>query len=158
MTAQPNENRLHEHGTYAALEVSAESTQEIIKKVEGSGVQRANDYWEFHCTLIYSRTPFPQAMFYDLEPSLFTAYPLRYEEWRGHDGKNYLVLLVESDKIREQHELFVSEGASHDYDEYRPHITITDNWDSRIPVSSIQIPDNPITFDLYTVRPLDTSK
>jgi len=148
-------NNLHRHGTYAGLYLSAHSQQDIFKIIIGCGIPRSKELGDLHCTVLYSKAPYPDALWYEADLNLLDATPIGYEAWTGHDGKRYLVMRLESALLESMHEVFLAGGATHSFDEFKPHVTITNEWDDRMPVSSIPVPNEPITFSRFEVSPLE---
>lgn len=96
-------------------------------KAQGFGDTLTAD--ELHCTVLYSKQPVDwlkmgEAWDNNSDGKLTVpAGGARIVEPLGDKGA--VVLLFNSSNISYRHEQMVREGASHDFDEYQPHVTIT---------------------------------
>jgi len=133
-------------GTYSSFRLSNES-KNVIKNLN---IKNPVDPDTLHCTIMYSTVPVPAA--YNLTPSVpVSATPMGYTLF----GNN-LVLLLKSDTLHAIHAQTRMLGATYDYPDYRPHITVsTDNIED---VNNIPLPTEDLIFDLYRTEALDESK
>lgn len=110
------------------------NTDDIIEWAKSQGLKSMLSSDELHVTICYSKEKF---VWGDLKPSkekLTVAAikpddkdpPVRQMEMFGKE-KNVLVLQIESDELHKRWQEFCDEGASYDFPEYKPHITITYN-------------------------------
>lgn len=74
-----------------------------------------------HSTIVYSRLPVDFAPLHEVDAH---ATPLRLECWDTQSGKT-LVLVLESAYLQTRFDYAKSKGATFDYDEYTPHITLS---------------------------------
>ncbi len=95
---------------------------------------------KMHCTLIYSKKACKQPFIRN--NALYTAEFEKWHVFKTQDGKNCLVAKLRSADLLQRHrDLMTEMGASYDFDEYLPHITISyDIGDLDI----AQLPSNPI--------------
>jgi hypothetical protein len=147
------EEQDHANGTYAEVTPSVKSLRIIEKIIHDLKLDNPTPSHEIHCTVTYSRRPCPSLA--DYEPDLpvkagvkgFRVFPMQ-------SGKNCLVLELESSDIVELHEYALSLGATHDYDEYTPHVTLTYDWpNEELPQFDLQ--NVSLTFDRWHTKPLD---
>jgi len=136
-------------GTYSSLIPSVESREELYAFLAGLDIPNLEDPDEYHCTLIYSKKECPDVVKEDFAlPSraIATEYKIL-----GTDTK-VLVLEIYCPNAVRLHELFMRKyGATHDYDEYIPHITIAKDFKGKMPT---EIPELEIIFNGQTVEEL----
>jgi 2'-5' RNA ligase len=136
----------HSNGTFVALWLSDESSKKLVEWCDAHQISHQSAE-EFHCTLCYSHNPIPQAE--ELSgPILVTA---RIKGWENL-GENATVILLESSKLQDLHNLLRKHGASHDYDSYTPHVTINPHSHSN-PLPT-DLPDFDLTFHKIIVKPI----
>lgn len=145
MTIQELE-QLHSAGTYAALYLSPQSQRQLADWLDEQGIEH-DDPAEFHCTVMYSQTPMPQAEAV-AGPVSVTATVTGWELL----GDRATVLLVRCIKAEQIHKLFMDQGASHSWPQYIPHVTI--NSDQHLENPSDQLPTFRLTFDRLEARPI----
>ena len=140
----------HQNGTYASLKLSKESSK-ILHDWCMEWIGKSVDANTYHCTIMYSRVPVPLAD--DITPILpIVAETNSFEIFQSGDGTNCLVLRVESPEIEKLHFQTRQLGASYDYPEYKPHVTLCVNFkDEILPI----LPDFSLIFDCFKVEPLD---
>ncbi|ADG60053.1 RNA ligase [Acinetobacter phage Acj9] len=108
------------NGTYAAVKFTA-ATLDMLQDM-----QRELQLFEpvprdkLHSTICFSRVNIPYAA---INESRFIGTTGELEIFE-HNGKRALVLLLESDYLKERHKYSRILGATYDFDEYRPHITL----------------------------------
>jgi len=146
MTAEQLLN-LHENGTYAALYLSAKSAAELASWMDANGIEHDAPE-EFHCTVLYSRTPFPQAEGIE-GPVGVTASILEWDLL----GDHATVLKIKCAKAERLHSMFMNQGAAHDWPTYIPHVTV--NSEKHLPQLPKQHPKFMLHFDRLEVRPID---
>lgn len=101
---------------------------DLIRWAKAQGFMTTLDAADMHVTVLYSRTPVdPIKMgttWSDDREGNLTIKPggPRAVEKLGMDA---VVLLFASDDLSWRHRGMVEAGASHDYDEYQPHVTLT---------------------------------
>lgn len=80
---------------------------------------------DFHVTVAYSRKPIAVTALGKLEPPV-SVKAKHYSVFKTQTGKNCLVLEVESPDLTARHtELNDVYGASYDFPDYKPHITLS---------------------------------
>ena len=130
-------------GTYAAYRVSGESTRDIERFISESGIDLGPERVpsdEYHCTLLYSRLVHAGYV-----PSQTLSHRARFKEWKVFESKETkkrcLVMALECPTLIARHrELMRVLGATYDFDDYIPHVTLSycmaPEWDgdlSKIP-------------------------
>lgn len=129
LTEKENNEELNINvGTYAA--VKFEDSEEKVKYLKQIGIPNVNE--ELHCTLLYSRKNCP-----NYEPMNMTdgyyydeavAFPDHLDIFKDKEDKNCLVLILRSGWLMKRHkDLMKENNATHDYDEFIPHVTLSYN-------------------------------
>lgn len=137
-------------GVYIALEMVEESMiavkeymEEYLPDIE------FND--EQHCTLIYSKKPYVD----EIIPGEYQATSTFDRFSKFGENEDVLVVEINSEAILDRNKALVGEyDFISDYDEYKPHFTLS--YDAKdIDVNSLPAIDFAIHFDNETVAPLD---
>lgn len=148
----------HKDGTYVAIQLSSECKALLDNFVEMNlGLSERVDPSTYHITIIYSRTPVPSAENYltGNTPLPVEAIATGYEVFpTKNDGKCLVMRLACPYATRLNLELG-KQGATSDYDEYKPHLTIAYDTTQDIDPNSLPIPQFQLVFDKLTVDPLD---
>lgn len=117
-------NEETDKGTYAGLRFSQDDEDVIMGIVKEMDVPNPIQREEIHLTLLYSRKTLPN--YKPAEMTDMWAYPRGYHIFNGKDGKNILVILLESEDANYRHQkLMAQHEATYDFPEYRPHITLS---------------------------------
>lgn len=145
----------HKDGTYVALNMSQESMDLLDNFVANNlGLDERVSKNSYHITVIYSRTPVPDAEKLSRAHTA-TACPAGYEMFDTKDGGKCLVLRVESAEARSLNNTLNTMGATSDYDSYKPHVTLAYNITQDIDPTTLPLPQFEMTFDELHVAPLD---
>lgn len=126
---------LRHAGHYVAVKVSKDTTAALKKWCKTQDVEVAPDFFDnLHITICYSSKNFPIDVKKDIQPdaSHWKVIPIGFEVFGKHHDKQFLVLKVKCQKCSERWKHFMDKGASYDFDEYVPHITIAQNHDGKI--------------------------
>jgi len=143
----------HKDGTYVSALLDDESKQKLdLFTTQNLGLTDKIDPKEYHCTIIYSRTPVPAAENYEF-PTKVYAYATGYELFDTKLGKKCLVLRLQCPAIHDINTDMNKTGATSDYPEYKPHITISYDYSGE--VAELPLPQFEICFDQFEVKPLD---
>ena len=145
----------HKDGTYVAYQMSQDSMDTLDNFVKNNlGLEERVSKHSYHITVIYSRTPVPQAEAY-AGPSVAIATAHAYEIFQTKDGGRCLVLRVEAPQAAALNKELGTLGATSDYPDYKPHVTLAYNISQEIDVATLPLPQFPIYFNEVTVAPLD---
>lgn len=139
-------------GVYAAAILTDESKTQLYEFVNDNlNLDKKIDKQDYHTTVAYSR----KHVNVKLEPQdiKVSGTPLGYELFDTQDGGKCLVLKIESDDLTELHNTFKELGASYDYDEYKPHITLC--YDFKGKLEDLPLPEFDVKYNLLEVKPLD---
>lgn len=143
----------HKDGTYVEYKLSEKSAAEIKNFCTDAGIDPIVKTESLHCTILYSRKPAPAAKFHHY-PLIVNAYPKHWTIFNMRDGKKCLVLELESGGYFEtiHHDLMSLYDASHDFPEYKAHMTVSYDYQGEVPT---QIPQFILEFDRPHVESLD---
>jgi hypothetical protein len=134
-------------GQYAAYRFL--STKGIQKYIDRNQIPNPIPTEKLHVTLLYSRKPMP-----GYKPLGLIAEPIKvmvegFDVWDTQDGKKALVARLDAPKVvARHHELMKKYGGTFDYDEYRPHFTMS--YDVGPDFDKDRLP--PFQHDLYLNR------
>lgn len=145
----------HKDGTYVALEMNEHSRDLLDHFCEmnlGLAERIAKD--QYHTTVIYSRTPVPYAENLPKDTTA-TGHALGYDLFPTKDGNKCLVIRMHLPEAVYLNDHLNSHGATSDYSEYKPHVTICYDYKSDENVAQLPLPPFPFTYDRLTVDPLD---
>jgi len=122
-----------EKGTYAGLRFNDDDNDAIIELTKKLNIPNPINREDIHLTLLYSRKFLP-----DYKPAEKIdewAYPTKFHVFDTFDKKRALVIKIDSPYAQKRHkELMKKHGATYDYPEYLPHITLSyDLGDMEIP-------------------------
>jgi hypothetical protein len=138
-------------GTYASLLLDPECAAQLYAFAQENGLPDLVEADDYHCTVIYSHQPCPDVAQEDFNlPCKGT--PKGYK-LLGTDNM-VLVLELECSNAVHLHELFMQQyGATHDYDSYIPHVTLTRSYNGTI--LPTELPPFDIVFTGNTVEAID---
>lgn len=147
----------HKDGTYVSMLLSKES-KELLDTftTQNLGLTDKIDPSTYHTTLIYSRTPVPDAENYEF-PSSVNATASEYELFDTKQGNKCLVLKLNCPRAHEINSDLNKMGATSDYSEYKPHITICYDYDGLTEISELPVPSFELVFDDFQILPLDVN-
>lgn len=111
-------------GTYAGIKFSWDTIQDLRHFIVQNKIPSTITNPDFHSTLLYSRkqlsdyTPLGTID----EDATFKGFSI----WEGKGGKNALVMEIQSQWMIDRHnELMNRHDATYDFDEYKPHVTLS---------------------------------
>ena len=134
------------------------NADELVRWAEGQGFKTTLEPSDMHVTILYSRTPVdPIKMgttWSDDQKGNLTVKPggPRAVEKLGDSA---VVLLFASDDLAWRHRSMVEAGASHDYDEYQPHVTISHEVAEGLDIEAIKPFTGALRFGPELFEPLD---
>jgi len=135
-------------GTYCGARFGKNSQERLAKFAEDIDVPNVIPMNKFHVTILYSRKFLPNFRPEGYYKNPYSAQVESLEIWPSQGGKNCLVLKLDCDGLIKRHKYLMKEhGATFDYPEYKPHVTLSyDIGDMSI--EDIEIPK----FHLYLER------
>lgn len=155
--ASLKEYALHKDGTYVSMDLTDDCRELVDHFVEMNlGLTERVDKSTYHITIIYSRTPVPSAENYKgTEASGVEAKATGYEVFPTKNDGKCLVMRIEFPFANLLNKQLTAEGATSDYDQYKPHMTIAYDIKQEVDPHSLPLPQFPMTFGPVKVAPLD---
>ncbi len=146
-------------GTYVVVSYDQATMAELEKWTTAFQIPEMIALHKIHTTIIYSRAHLPQLHVEHLDrPMSFKAKGFRLFDSRGprrKPGTKALVVVLEAPELESLHVQLRVLGATHDHDDYHPHLTLTYGCPQDFDLSSLVLP----TFDFVPARiygePLD---
>lgn len=140
----------HPGGTYASILPSEDTKTNIFRFCSDLGIKNLVEPDEYHCTIIYSEKACPEVANEDF--GLPCAAMMKGFKILGED-KKVLVMELFCPRAKQLHNMFIEKhGATHDYPDYIPHITVAKDFaGSSVPVD---IFDGDIEFNGQTISEL----
>jgi len=138
------------NGTFVGARFTDKTKNQLRKYLYDNNIPNPINPNEVHTTIIYSRkdlpTFTPRGMFanpYLGTPTNFELFTSKPDMFKSYSS-NALVLRFDSPELTKRHnEIRNNFGATHDYDEYKPHITLSyDAGD--FDIDSIPMYDKPL--------------
>jgi 2'-5' RNA ligase len=147
----------HKDGTYVALDLSAESKVQLDNYLSMTldPMDRV-DPDSYHTTIIYSRTPVPDAEKFAGDSAVGFALVKSWEVFPTKNDGKCLVMKLDFPFAERLNRTLTDMGATSDYAEYKPHITIAYDFHGDIDPTTLVRPHFPLFFDKVVVKPLDT--
>lgn len=144
----------HKDGTYVAFLMNDES-KALLDNFVGMnlGLDERIDPNTYHVTVIYSRTPVPDAE--NIRSGPATAKVIGYEVFPTKTADKCLVMRVDCPAALMLNKQLSKMGATSDYIDYKPHITICYNYNGSDDVSELPLPQFNLGFIGFEVKPLD---
>lgn len=126
-------------GTYAGARFSAVSKDAIKSYIDKNNIPNSPNLDSLHTTILYSRKFLPEFKAKGPYDPSIKATPTGFESWpsqpdeNGH-RKNCLVLTFDAPDLVNRHEsLMKTHDAAYDFDEYKPHVTLSYDVGDRDP-------------------------
>jgi hypothetical protein len=147
-----SKDKLHPDGTYVSVNLSKENSKELDEWVSNQKITNPIDSKEYHTTVVYSRKGIPEAKSHDMKLPIEASL----KEWKLFDtqgGTKCLVAILDSKELQKHHlEYKTKFGATHDYPDYHPHVTVSYNFTGDLPTEK---PSLNLKFDSKTFKALD---
>jgi len=147
----------HKDGTYVAMNMRKESKMMLdnFLKMTLDPMPRV-DPDSYHVTIIYSRTPVPQAEKFKSDELIYSAVASKFEIFPTKNDGKCLVLKLDFPFAKALNKELSMMGATSDYAEYKPHVTIAYDTDIDIDPTKLSLPAFELHFQGIDVKPLDT--
>jgi 2'-5' RNA ligase len=146
----------HKDGTYVSMDLSKGCKDILDHFVETNlGLTERVDKSTYHITIIYSRAPVPSAEQYAGTESVVQARVTGYEVFPTKTDGKCLVMRLDFPFANLLNKQLTAQGATSDYPEYKPHMTIAYNITQEIDHTTLPIPQFQLNFDSVKVAPLD---
>mgnify|MGYP001282602773 CR=1 FL=1 len=146
----------HKDGTYVSMDLSKGCKDILDHFVEMNlGLTERVDKSTYHITIIYSRAPVPSAEQYAGSTNDTYATVSGYEVFPTKNDGKCLVMRLEFPFANLLNKQLTAQGATSDYDTYKPHMTIAYDIKQEIDPHTLPIPQFKLYFDAVKVEPLD---
>lgn len=153
---QFSEYAKHKDGTYVSVDLSAQHRDALDEFVEHHlGLDERVDQSTYHTTIIYSRTPVPSADLYIGAECTSSARVVGYEVFPTKNDGRCLVMRLDFPFAELLNKQLTAEGATSDYAEYKPHLTLAYNTKQHIDPQSLPLPSFELKFDPVKVEGLN---
>jgi len=145
----------HKDGTYVSFEMKKESRELLDHFVEANlGLNERVNPDSYHITIIYSRTPVPDAE--QFAGSVDAAgRGTGYEVFPTKTGEKCLVMRIVCPAAEGLNKVLKNMGATSDYPDYKAHVTLAYNAEMPDNVEDLPVPQFSLEFDQINVAPLD---
>jgi len=109
-------------GTYVGVKYDRQSQHAIRMMTNLYNVPNVVAREKLHSTILYSRNPLniPQGK----KDEVYRASAVGLSVWEDN-GKNILVLQLESEHMKARHDELMAMGGTHDFEDYDQHITLS---------------------------------
>jgi 2'-5' RNA ligase len=146
----------HSKGTYVSMPLSYASKNALHNFITNElKLTETVDPSTLHITIIYSRTPVPTADKLEGFPTIEQAEILGYEVFPTKNDGYCIVLRLKYRFAELMNKVLTDEGATSDYAEYKPHVTIAYDIKETIDINTLPIPTFKLSFDSVRVEPLN---
>lgn len=148
----------HKDGTYVSLNLSNQSKELLDNFVEMNlGLTDRVDKSTYHITVIYSRTPVPTAenLLHMHSPLPVEAHVTGYEVFPTKNDGKCLVMRLTCPYAERLNSDLTKQGATSDYDVYKPHLTIAYDMAQEVNPAELPLPQFTLEFDKLNVDALD---
>jgi len=146
----------HKDGTYVSMDLSDNDKDVLDNFVHMNlGLEERVDPSTYHITIIYSRTPVPSAENYAGSAGADVARVVGYEVFPTKNDGKCLVMRLEYPFANMLNKQLTAEGATSDYDSYKPHLTIAYDIKQEVDPATLPVPQFPLHFTPVKVAPLD---
>lgn len=137
-------------GIFVKVNPTADSVSIIQHYFRGLGHDLCQD---LHCTVIYSTKTKDGVNLPNVDKNeRFDAKPIGLAYWPGHDNDGYVVMLLESDDLKELHWRFRVRDLEPTFADYKPHVSVVHpcpskpDWLDRV---NEEIKANPVVLTFY---------
>lgn len=108
-------------GVYVSTKFTLETDDLLYEFVKANNIPLNHAKKHYHCTLVYSRADFPY-----VHSILLNNTRAKAAGWEvfGAGDNSVLVLRIESRELHERNKELMELGATSDFPDYKPHITV----------------------------------
>jgi hypothetical protein len=141
-----NETLDETRGTYASLKLCDKNSEKLHSFMHTLNIKNLSSMDDYHCTIVYSKKFVPEIE--GIKPKL----PINAVGTEWDILGDCLVIKLKSFEIVKLNSTCMEFGATSDYDEYIPHITVATDFFGEIPKT---LPKMKFNFDEFVVEVLD---
>jgi hypothetical protein len=123
-------------GIYVGVRFCPKTVDRLHNLQKELSIPNPLDPTEFHTTVCYSSISVP----WQAGTVTGKAKPMSWAIYPAQDGKNCLVLELDSEYLHRRHYVARSLGATHGYPSYKPHVTLSYDV-GEFSVDNIELPD-----------------
>lgn len=139
------------HGSYAAVEYDSVTQQHFADWLKQQKIPYKINPKKMHSTVIYSRKPIDEQRYCDDTVNWkFTATRFDVVE---SNSLPVLIIILDAPQLIQQHKKMLDAGATHDFDDYIPHVTASYNFKGD--VASLTLPTFLFCVKRLYCEPLD---
>lgn len=146
------------NGTYVAVKFSDDSNKRLGEFCLDNNVTDPLNEEDFHSTVIYSRTHLKDfetlgeiSPSWEAEPLGFEVWPTKPNAYKDEAGFCLVMKIKCPEMLRRFEKVMNNTGASYDFEEYIPHITLSYEIDEDFDISTLKWTSNPLEIVLeYT--------
>lgn len=109
------------NGIYSAVWPTPETNEYLIQMLNKAAIDTTE--LEIHVTIIYSHNE-KKIVEVPETKEFYSAVIDKFVTWVGHDGDTYLVMLLDSQEMKDANQEWAHLGYSGTFDNYNPHVTI----------------------------------
>jgi hypothetical protein len=142
--------QVEQEGTYVGVNFSEETVLALEEYQHAIALPNPLPHSEFHTTLVYSQLSIPWDPQTDLDVE---AKIIGTTTFDARDGKRCFVILLECPWLQERFDKAMALGATYDFPEYKPHITLSYDIGD-FDINSVVDPDFPIKIIEEYKKPL----
>lgn len=124
------EKQEQQKGTYAGIRYDKATTDAIAKYIKDNNIPNAIKADKIHTTLLYSRKHCPDYIPGGMYKKPYVATPEEFAVWETNPDAGpktkCLILKLKCQGLVDRHnELMKEHGATYDYAQYQPHVTLS---------------------------------
>ncbi|QHJ78966.1 MAG: hypothetical protein [Caudoviricetes sp.] len=135
-------------GTYVAVTFSKESLDMFERLQRKLNLEKKTPTDKMHSTILFSRKKIDFPVLSDVYET--ASKKVQYQVFETQTGKRALVLLLDSEYLTHRHNLGMSLGATYDYPEYHPHVTLSyDIGDMEVSTKPFNLATEPVIVAEY---------
>lgn len=142
-------------GTYSGVHFDNATKKAIRLFTKENDIPNVVPRDKLHTTVLYSRKHLP-----DYKPLGKLDTPLigkfkQFDLWKSQDGNQCLVMLFDCTDLVDRHKFLMKEhDATYDYDEYKPHVTLSYDVGENFNLKSLPSYEGPINITEEYMEPL----
>lgn len=135
-------------GTYAAVKYTSATCNVLKSLMDMYKIPNQVGVNDIHSTLIYSRVKIPTSEYRNFNENTLSKMkwvfrPTSFDLFNSSASstiKNVLVMKIDAPELKTLHKEIISIGATHDFEEYEPHITLSYDVNESFDLDKLNIP------------------
>jgi 2'-5' RNA ligase len=152
-------------GLYVSCSYDDATVENLVRWAEQHQIPAAVAGETLHSTVVYSRNLVTQEEIDVLDLNLNVDYgevcpvdltPIGFQLFSSQDGtRSILVIVLSAPYLTDLHQRLVAQGATHDFEDYVPHVTMSYNVPSDLDLSSLSLPEFSLRVAGLRAEPLN---